>query len=845
MTSFIQDVHFALRQLRKTPAFTITVLLTLALGIGANAAIFTLVHTVLLQNLPVVDPSTLVRLGNDNQCCVNGGARGDDHYTLFATETYKYLRKNIPEFEELTAMQAGFGYRPVTVRRDGVANQAQSVMGEFVSGNYFRTFGLKPAAGRLFTDSDDVKGAPLTAVMSYNTWQNTYNGDRSVVGSTFWVNTKAVTIVGIAPRGFFGDRLSSTPPDYYLPVESMLALANTNYLDDPTVGWIYIMGRVKPGTALAPLEQKVNAALRQTFAENDKEYKGPAGEKRLPRVHTELTPGGAGIQVMQENYTSHLKLLTWVAGLVLLIACANIANLLLVRGMGRRTEMSVRAALGAQRTRIVRQLLTESVLLSVLGGIAGLAVAYAGSHMLLALAFPGATNVPIDASPSAIVIGFAFVLSLLTGALFGVAPAWIAASAEPAEALRCTSRTTAAGASLLQRALVVLQAALSLVLIVGAALFSQSLGKLESTDLKLNATNRYILHFNPQGAGYPTTQVEALYRTIEERFHAIPGVTKVGISSYTPMEDDNWGNSVQVQGKPNPHKGASYVKASAEYFDSVGTRVVSGRGFGVQDTSSSPVVAVVNQSFVKQFFGKENPLGARFGGPGPVSPSDFQIIGVVEDTAYETVRWKDHSMYFLSMTQRAPSSKEPIEEDLGLYAGAIVIQTDRPMSDMESLSRRTLAAINPNLSIVKFQTFNEQIAGRFTEERMIARLTTLFGALALLLATIGLYGVTAYGVVRRTSEIGLRMALGAERSSVVAMILRGAIVQVLLGLAIGIPVALICVHFIKSQLYEITSANAAILTFASVTLAVAACVAGIIPARRAATIDPVQALRTE
>ncbi len=844
MNPFLQDVRFALRQLRKTPAFTLTVLLTLALGIGANAAIFTLVHTVLLQSLPVVDPSTLVRLGNDNQCCVSGGIRDDGHYTLFATETYKYLRKNLPEFEELAAMQAGFGYQPITVRRDGVANQAQSVVGEFVSGNYFRTFGLQPTAGRLFTDSDDVKGAPFTAVMSYNTWQNAYNGDPSVVGSTFWVNTQAVTVVGVAPRGFFGDRLSSTPPDYYLPIASKIQIGNATYVDDPTTYWVYIMGRVRPGVARAQLEQKVNAALRQTFAENNKYYKGPEGEKRLPKVHTELTPGGAGIQAMQESYASHLKLLTWVAGLVLLIACANIANLLLVRGMGRRTELSVRSALGAQRSRIIRQLLTESVVLSLLGGIAGLAVAYAGARLLLSLAFPGAHNVPIDASPSLAVIGFAFVLSLVTGILFGVAPAWISARAEPAEALRSTSRTTASGASLLQRILVILQAALSLVLIVGAGLFSQSLSKLESTDLKLNFTNRYIIHFNPQGAGYATTQVEALYRTIEDRFHAIPGIVKVGISTYTPMEDDNWSNLVQIQGKPDIHKGASYVKANAEYFDSVGTRVISGRGFTAQDTSTSPVVAVVNQSFVKQFFGTENPIGARFGNPGRAT-SDFEIVGVVEDTAYQTVRWKDHSMYFLSMVQRPPSTDEPIGEDLGLYAGAIVLQTERPMADLESLSRRTLAAINPNLSVVKFQTFDQQIAGRFTEERMIARLTTLFGALALLLATIGLYGVTAYGVARRTSEIGIRMALGAERSNVVAMIMRGAILQTGIGLAIGVPVAYLCVRFIKSQLYEITSASASIMIFAILTLAVAACIAALVPARRAATIDPVQALRTE
>jgi hypothetical protein len=287
--------------------------------------------------------------------------------------------------------------------------------------------------------------------------------------------------------------------------------------------------------------------------------------------------------------------------------------------------------------------------------------------------------------------------------------------------------------------LVVLQAALSLVLLVGAGLFSQSLNKLQSTDMKLDAKNRYMVHINPQAAGYTQTQLEALYRTMEERFHVLPGVMKVGIATYTPMEDNNWGNDIQVQGQPNLNLVASFVKASAEYFDSVGTRVVMGRGIGVQDTSTAPSVTVVNQAFVKSFFGGRNPIGQHIGAPGPVSSGDYEIVGVVEDTAYESVKWKDHQMYFVPLMQRQPSSKQPIENDTALYAGAVVLQTDRPMNDMEALARRTLAAINPNLTVVKFQTFDEQIADRFTEERMIARLTMLFGALALLLAAIGLY----------------------------------------------------------------------------------------------------------
>jgi len=447
------------------------------------------------------------------------------------------------------------------------------------------------------------------------------------------------------------------------------------------------------------------------------------------------------------------------------------------------------------------------------------------------------------------VVGFAFALSVLTGLLFGVAPAWIAAQAKPVDALRSGARTTATATSLLQRGLVVLQAALSLVLLVGAGLFSQSLNKLQTTDLKLQTDNRYIVHINPQAAGYSQRQLEVLYHTMEDRFHALPGVVKVGIATYTAMEDNNWSDSIQAQGQPDLGLHASFVKANADYFDSVGTRLVMGRGITAQDTSATSPVAVVNQAFAKAFFKDGNPIGKQFGTPMETQTQDYQIVGVVEDTAYTSARLKNHLMYFVPMMQRPvrmrDSIKDPIEEDQSLYAGALVLQTSRPMSEMESLARRTLAEINPNLTVVKFQTFDAQIADRFTEERMIARLTMLFGGLALLLATIGLYGVTAYSVVRRTAEIGIRMALGAERAGVIAMVMRGAVFQTVLGLTIGVPIALLCVRFVKAQLYEVTSANAGVLTVAIGTLAVAACVAGIIPARRAASIDPVLALRTE
>jgi macrolide transport system ATP-binding/permease protein len=840
----LQDCTYALRMLRKSPVFTVVAVLTLALGIGANAAIFTLVNALMLKSLPVADPKTLIRLGNNNDCCVGTGFRDNGEYSYFTTDSYEYLRKNVPEFEELAAMQAGFAYRPVVVRRDNTEDAPRSVMGEFVSGNYFRTFGLSSGAGRLLEDRDDRAGVPLTAVMSYETWKTRFNGDASVLGSTFRVNTKPVTVVGIAPKGFYGDRLLPSPPEYYLPIESMPEIANVTYVHNSNMQWLYLIGRARPGVSLGVLQQKVNTVLRQQLGASPR-YSSREGQERIKTLHVVLTPGGAGIQAMQENYGKRLKLLMAVSGLVLLIACANLANLLLVRGMARKSEMNVRTALGAWRGRILRQLLTESVLLACLGGLAGVAVAYLGARMLLALAFPGAENVPIAASPSAAVLAFACGLSLLTGVLFGVMPAWIASKAEPADALRGGARSVAGGTTLLQRTLVVVQAGLSLVLLIGAGLFAKSLSKLEHIDLKLDPVNRYIVHINPQTAGYPQSRVGELYRTIEERFHAIPGVEKVGISSFTPMEDNNNGWGVQIQGKPEHNAIATYIKANAEYFDSVGTRVVMGRGLRVEDKADSPHVAVVNKEFVRQLFKPgENPIGQHFGWDKKAA-GDWEIVGVVEDTAYQNATWTDHMMYFVPLMQRPASADYPIDKDENMYAGAIVLKTSRPIPEMEELARKTLAGINPNLSVVRFQTFTAQIAEQFGQDRMLSRLTTLFGALALLLATLGLYGVTAYGVARRTAEIGIRMALGAERGSVTAMVMRGAMLQTGIGLAIGVPTAMLCVRYIESQLYEIKGVDVGVLAGAVLTLVAAALFAGLIPARRAASIEPAQALRTE
>ncbi|MCU1323949.1 MAG: permease [Acidobacteriaceae bacterium] len=845
MNQLIQDVRYALRQLRKSPGFTTTAVLTLALGIGANAAIFTLVHAVLLRNLPVVDPKALVRIGNTDDCCVNGGTPDRNDYSIFAYELYLHLKDNTPEFEQLAAMQAGGA--AFTARSSKLDAMPKSLGGEFVSGNYFQTLGLQSGAGRLMLPSDDVAGSPSVAVMSYRTWQREYGLDPTIVGSTFTLNTHPVTIIGVTPPAFYGDRMTDSPPDFYMPFALEPLMGQASLLHRRNLNWVYLLGRIKPGTQLAPLQAKVSGSLRQYLATIPL-YQKADEQKNLADSHVVLTPGGVGIANMQQNYSSGLSLLMAISALVLLIACANIANLVLVRGMARRAETSIRMALGAQRRRLIRQMLTESVVLSCLGGVAGLAVAYAGTRTLLSLAFPDAPNLPIQASPSPVVLGFAFGLSLLTGLVFGIAPAWVTSHSEPAEALRGSNRSTKDSSSLLQRGLVVFQAALSLVLLVGAGLLSKSLSKLEHQDFGVETENRIVMHISPENAGFKPEQLQPLYEQIEQKFHALPGVERVSLSLYTPLEGNNWGEAVAIQGRPeagaNSPVGASWLRVSPEFFDIVGHRVLRGRGITAQDTATSPGVAVVNQAFVKKFFPNgEDALGKHFGTEGVKSSSDFEIVGVVNNVKYNNVREPVRAMYFRPLLQVAKSS--PDGETRSLYMSAIMLQTKGEVEGLESQSRKLLASIDSNLPVMNYTRFETQIAGQFGQERLIARLTLIFGVLALVLASVGLYGVTAYTVARRTSEIGIRMALGAARSNVVGMVLKEAMFQATLGLAIGIPVALLCVRFVKTQLYGVEGRDLGVLVLATLALAVSALIAGLIPARRAASTDPMNALRTE
>jgi macrolide transport system ATP-binding/permease protein len=847
----LQDVRFALRQLWKTPGFTITAVLTLALGIGANTAIFTLVHSILLANLPVADPGALVRVGNYQDCCILNevSSSRNDSYSIFPYETYKYLRDHTPEFEQLAAMQGGEA--DLSARRASGNAVSHPSLGEFVSGNYFETFEVKPFAGRTLTPADDNDGATPVAMLSYQAWQRDYAGDPSIIGSSFFINTHPITIVGVTPPQFYGDRLTETPPDFYLPISQEPTLGFYSARNKNQLGWLFLIGRVKPGVAMGSLQQKVSALLRQSLGQLE-DFQTVHGKQLLAKAHVVLTPGGRGIANMQDRRASSLYLLMGLAGLVLLIACANIANLMLVRGLARRAEISLRMALGAARARVVRQMLTESIVLACLGGTAGLLLAFAGTRLLLGVMFSNATVAPVNAVPSLPVLGFALTVSLATGLLFGLAPAWFGSNEQPANAMRGATRSTRDRSSLLQRSLVILQAALSVVLLIGAGLLGKSLNKLQHQELGLRTDNRVIVNMNPLKAGYKPQQLQGLYQQIEDRFHAIPGVEHVALTLYTPLDGDILSFYAYVQGQrapdPGQDAGTLFDRASPEYFKAIGQQVLRGRTFTAADTATAPGVAVVNKAFVKKFFKHgEDPIVKHFGVTDIKNSGDLEIVGVVEDTRYQSARDQPEAMFFAPMLQSAHMSP-PKDLDASLYAGQFVLQMKGRTPGLEQQVRKTLTSIDPNLSVDFYQTFENQIEANVSGERMIARLTLLFGLLALLLAAVGLYGVTAYTVQRQTQEIGIRMALGSSRGSIVGKVLRGAMLQTAVGLVIGIPVALFCVRSIKSiqsQLYQVAGWDAGVIAAAVGTLAVAAFVAGIIPARRAASVDPVRALRTE
>ena len=851
------DVRDALRQLWKAPGFTATAVLTLALGIGATTAIFTLVHQVMLKSLPVSKPEELWRIGDKIRCCNWGGYnQGDDqNFSLFSWELYKNFRARTPEFTDLAALQAGNA--PLGVRRAGSQAQVDTRNGEYVSGNFFRTLGVQPWIGRMMTDADDQESAPPVAVMSYHVWKEKYGSDPSVVGATYQINGYPFTVIGVAAPGFYGAKLSGGGmPDLWLPLTSELLIDGaTARLKGPSRNFLDLLGRVRPGVDPKVLEAKLKVELHDWLASHVPDME--PGEKQLWQQQTlHLIPGGAGVAAMKDQYQDGLKLLLLAAGCVLLVGCGNLANLLLARGLKDRGQTSIRVALGASRQRLVRRALVESVMLALLGGAFGIAVAYAGTRLILYLAFQiGSQNnyVPIDATPSWLALFFALGVSLLTGIIFGIAPALMTSHADPVEALRGGNRSVSGRRSWAQKSLVIAQTAMSLVLLSAAALLGRSLRNLEHQNFGFETQDRYIAWINPMLSNYKPEQMEPLFQKIDDRLRQIPGVRMVAPALYAPMSGDSWNDGIRVAGRPEPgakeDTSAGWVRVMPGFFETLGAKMALGRPISEDDTPTTRKVAVINEAFAKRFFKGQNPIGQHFGPTKIKYAETYEIVGVAKDMRYLTYDYKDpvKPMFWIPEAQTVQFDDPAFVsgEVWSHYLYNIVIWAPGDPPGIEDRVRKALADVDPTLVLYGVDSYAKVVSSDFQQENMIATLTTLFGVLGLVLAALGLYGVMAYMVEQRTGEIGIRMALGADRGSVVKMVLRGAFSQIGIGLGLGIPAAIGAGKLMSDQLFGVKPWDPIMLTLAILLLALAALLASVIPARRAAGVEPMVALRTE
>ena len=852
MENPVRAVRYAIRQFRLSPVFTAAAVLTLALGIGGTTAIFTLIHAVMLRSLPVTDPASLYRIGSGDNCCVQGGPQ--DEWGMFSFPLFERLKAETPEFDQVTAFQAGSGR--LGVRRQGVDAGSRPLRSEYVTGNYFLTLGVGAFGGRLLTPEDDVPSAPPVAVLSHQSWQNAYGGDPATVGATFIIEGHPFTVVGVAPPGFFGETLKGNPPDIFIPLNQEPLLAGgSSLLRQPVSAWLRAIGRLRPGASDAGIAPRLTGVLRQ-WMQHDSGYPAnwmPDIIQGLPKQTIAIVPAGAGVGVMKEEYGSTLKILFAVCGLVLLIACANVANLLLARGVARRTQTAVRLAIGATRAQVVTQALVESVLLAVAGGIAGLLVAAAAARLLLTLAFSNAKFLPISASPSPLVLGFAFALALITGIVFGAAPAWLSTRTDPVEALRGSGRSTSDQSTFARTALLVVQATVSVVLVAGATMLARSLSKIEHQDFGFQVPGRMVVSLNRPPATYTQPKLAALYRELEDRLNRLPGVQGSGLALYNPLTD-NWGELVLVAGQPPPkpgeRAGASWDRVSANFLQNFGMTLVRGRAFTRADNETAAPVAIVNEAFVKRFFkSDEDPLAQHFGMDLPENAGIFRIVGVVRDAKFASFSLSRPArpMFYVPLAQNVPYTNEAMKriELQSHFIGGLMLVTGAPPGAIEPLIVKTLSELDPNLTINSVRTMQQQVDLSFDQERALASLAGLFGIVALLLAAIGLYGVTAYTVAQRTNELGIRMALGADRGDVIRLVLKGAFTRVAIGLILGLPLAVGAGRLIAAQLYGVAFWDPLALGVATGSLGLCALVAALVPAGRAASISPMRALRAD
>jgi predicted permease len=840
MSVILDDLRMAVRRLWQQPGFSAAAIATLALGLGANITIFTLLHSLMLRALPVERPHELYRLGNTNDCCVNSGLQTT--YSLFSTRLFEHLRRDVPGFVELAGFQANT--LPASVRRAGDRGAA-SFPSQYVTANYFTMFGVRPAAGRLLRADDDRPEAPPVAVMSHQVWARAFAMDPGVIGGAFVVNGRPVTVVGIAAPDFFGDTIRPDPTAIWLPLGQEPAFRGAAALIDRVESnWLYAIGRKRADARPAEIEAAATAAL-QTWLQAQP-FVTDANRPTIPQRRIVVTTAGGGVEIMRVTFSRSLTMLAITSGLVLLIACANLANLLLARA--DRGQAAIRAALGASSGRLMRQSMTEGVVLALAGALAGFIVAAAATRALITMTFAGATYVPVDGTPATAVWVFGFLLAIVTGALFSAAPAWAMSRTHPLDALHGVGRSGHERSFIPRRSLVIVQVALSMVLLVGAGLLGRSLGNLEGQTLGFDPEHRLIVRMDLPPVAGDVDRLSALYDRLHARLRQIPGVVGSTHALYSPMESNNWSSAISIDGRqvdPAQPDSSSWNRVGPDYFQTTGTRVVRGRAFTDRDTPGAPRVAVVNETFVQRFLEDGAAIGRRLGIGGPERANDFEIVGVVEDVKYTSANQPTRPMIFLPTLQIVanlpPASAST--QARSTIARTLVLRTAPGARAIEGDVRKALADVDPDITVIRVLTHVDQVRGNFRLDRLMSRLLAAYGGLALALAALGLYGVTAYGVTRRTREIGIRMALGADRARIVRTIARGPILQTAIGIAIGLPLALVASRAVAAQLYGVSTGDPFVLGGAVVVLLICAALAAVWPALRAASVDPTQALR--
>jgi predicted permease len=834
ISELAQDVRYGLRQLRRNPGFTLVAVLTLALGIGANTAIFSLLNAVMLRELPVENPAQLVLFGNGR----SAGSAGDFANTdLYSYSFFREMRQKNQVFSEASAeLSLMFGKMHGAVAGSG---NLEPINVQLVTGTYFPMLGVKPILGRAFTAAEDEPaGGHPVAVASYSWWKSRFARDPSIVGKTVTLGSTVYTLIGVAPPEFFGTTVGESP-DLWIPLSMEKQISpGWNGLEGDDFQSLYIFGRLKPGVTARHAQANVNLLARQI-------WRGSAGgvltkqqQRTLEHANIELTPAARGLSRLRFEFSLPLKILMAVVGLVLLIACANIANLLLARATTRQREIAVRMAVGAGRRRLVRQMLAESLLLTLMGGALGVLFAWWASEALLVMVSTGPEPLPLKVAPDATVLAFTFVVTCLTALLFGTLPALRATRIDLTPALKDSrSPVVSPSRSRLSGGLVVSQVALSVVLLIGAGLFLRTLVNLANVDTGFNKENVLLFEIEPQAVGYKEdSHLVNLYQQIEQKVRAEPGVRAASISFLT-FNQGEWTSPVSISGHAPTHKDdmmTTHNVVGPRYFAAMGIPLLTGRVLGLQDTENSPKVAVINETMAKWYFPDSSPIGRRFGiGGDPKHSNDIEVVGVVKDAKRESLRERPFPEAYYPYTQRA-----------GFYNNLEVRYTGDPAGVIAEV-RHAVGEVDKSLPLSYQNTLAQQVEQSLASETLIARLSSFFGLLAVFLACIGIYGLMSYTVARRTSEIGIRVALGADRSTVLRMVMREGLILALVGIAIGLPAALAANRLVSGMLFGLSPTDPLSMTAASITLLALALVACYIPARRAAKVDPMVALRYE